>query len=119
MVIGVNHCNQSKNKGLKRDHKGLVLYPTIFKEVQAEFTEDGKMTTGEKEDKKEYKQPVLFLRKSKQGKHLYAFNREEQGSTVLGGDVGSIIMDVSEVERLLAGSTDWIKVGVIPKRPEE
>ena len=65
------------------------------------------------EEKKSYKQPVLFLRKSKVGKHLYAFNREEEGVSVLGGRIGSILMDVSEVERLIAGSTEWIKVGVI------
>lgn len=61
-------------------------------------------------EKEEYKQKVVFLRKSKKGAHLYAFNYEG----ALGGDVGSLIMDVSEVERLLAGSTEWIKVGVIP-----
>lgn len=65
-------------------------------------------------EEKTYKQPVLFLRKSKAGKHLYAFNREEEGEFVLGGGIGSILMDVSEVERLIAGSTEWIKVGVIP-----
>ena len=60
---------------------------------------------------KTYKQPILFLRKSKGGKHLYAFNRDG----ALGGGVKSLIMDISEVERLLAGSTEWIKVGVLPE----
>ena len=60
---------------------------------------------------KAYKQPILFLRKSKGGKHLYAFNRDG----ALGGGVKSLIMDISEVERLLAGSTEWIKVGVLPE----
>ena len=60
----------------------------------------------------EYKTKVLFLRKSRKGAHLYAFNR----NGVLGGDVGSLIIDVSEVERLIAGSTIWIKVGVIPAK---
>jgi len=64
----------------------------------------------EKEEEVEYKQKVVFLRKSKKGAHLYAFNYEG----ALGGDVSSLIMDVSEVERLLAGSTEWIKVGVLP-----
>jgi hypothetical protein len=58
-----------------------------------------------------YKNKVVFLRRSKKGAHLYAFNYEG----ALGGDVGSLIMDVSEVERLLEGSTEWIKVGVIPR----
>ena len=64
---------------------------------------------------KAYKQDVLFLRKSKAGKHLYAFNRDTEGTAVLGGAVASLIMDVSEVERLLAGTTEWIKIGVIPE----
>ena len=62
----------------------------------------------------EYKTKVVFLRKSKKGAHLYAFNYEG----ALGGDVGSLIMDVSEVERLLEGSTTWIKVGVVPAKEE-
>ena len=61
-----------------------------------------------------YKQKVVFLRRSKKGAHLYAFNYEG----ALGGDVGSLIMDVSEVERLLMGSTEWIKVGVVPAKEE-
>jgi len=73
------------------------------------------MAGKEKEEEEKRRQPVLFLRKSKAGKHLYAFNREEEGTAVLGGEVGSLIMDVSEVEKLLAGSTEWIKVGVLPK----
>lgn len=64
---------------------------------------------------KEYKTKVLFLRKSKAGAHLYAFNRDR----MLGGDVGSLIMDISEVERVIAGSTDWIKIGVIPANKEK
>ena len=62
------------------------------------------------EEEKEYKNKVIFLRRSKKGAHLYAFNYEG----ALGGDVGSLIMDVSEVKKLLTGSTEWIKVGVIP-----
>lgn len=73
-----------------------------------EFIEEKKMEKIGEE--KAYKNPVLFLRKSKAGKHLYAFNYEG----ALGGDVGSLIMDVSEIERLLEGSTAWIKIGVIP-----
>jgi hypothetical protein len=63
------------------------------------------------EEEVKYKNKVVFLRKSKKGAHLYAFNYEG----ALGGDVGSLIMDVSEVKRLLEGSTEWIKVGVIPE----
>ena len=56
----------------------------------------------------EYKTKVIFLRKSKKGAHLYAFNRDG----ILGGGVESLIMETSEVERLIEGSTEWIKVGV-------
>ena len=63
----------------------------------------------------EYKTKVVFLRKSKKGAHLYAFNRDG----ILGGDVGSILMDVSEIKRLIAGSTDWVKVSVIPAGKSE
>lgn len=66
------------------------------------------------EEKKEYKNKVLFLRKSKAGKHLYAFNKDG----ILGGDVGSIVLNVSEVESLLAGKFEWIKVSAMPKKAE-
>jgi len=57
----------------------------------------------------------VFLRKSKAGAHLYAFNREG----ALGGGIESILMDVSEVERLIEGSTEWIKVSVMKEKEEE
>jgi hypothetical protein len=59
----------------------------------------------------EYKNKVVFLRKSKAGKHLFVFDSREDlvaGST--------LIMDISEVERLIDGSTDWIKISVLPAR---
>ena len=87
-----------------------------------EFIEEKKMAKQQKigvpagiTEEEGYKNKVVFLRKSKKGAHLYAFNYEG----ALGGDVGSIIMDVSEVERLLEGSTEWIKVGVIPAEDRE
>jgi hypothetical protein len=58
----------------------------------------------------EYKNRVVFLRKSKAGKHLFVFDSRkdlEAGA--------SLIMDISEVERLVAGTTDWIKVSVLPE----
>ena len=74
------------------------------------------------EEKKErtYKVPVLFLRKSKAGKHLYAFNRvDEEGKDVLGGDVGSILINISEIEDILEGKADWVKVSVLPAEKDE
>jgi len=63
----------------------------------------------------EYKNKVVFLRKSKKGAHLYAFNRDG----AFGGGIESILMDISEVERLIAGSTEWIKVSVMEAKEEE
>lgn len=63
----------------------------------------------------EYKTKVLFLRKSKAGKHLYAFQREG----ILGEGIASLIVDVSEVKRLIEGSTGWIKVGAVSEKEEE
>ena len=63
----------------------------------------------------EYKNKVVFLRKSKKGAHLYAFNRDG----ALGGGIESILMDISEVQRLIEGSTDWIKVSVMETKEEE
>ena len=65
---------------------------------------------GSPEKELEYKNKVLFLRKSKRGAHLYAFNYEG----ALGGDVGSLIMDVSEVEKVIEGKSEWCKIGVLP-----
>ena len=62
-----------------------------------------------------YKQKVVFLRRSKKGAHLYAFNYE----SALGSDVGSLIMDVSEVEKVIEGKSEWCKVGVVPVKEEE
>lgn len=77
-------------------------------------------------EKKVYKNPVIYLRKSKAGEHLYAFNVEGQGEDlegskdVLGDNVGSLIMNVSDVKKLLDGQMDWIKVSVMPaEKPEE
>lgn len=62
----------------------------------------------------EYKNKVLFLRKSKAGKHLYAFNKDES----LGGDVKSLIMNVTEIEQLLGGATEYVKVSVMREEEE-
>lgn len=73
-------------------------------------------TTPGKEDEKEYKNRVIFLRKSKAGKHLYAFDNDNAF-----GDAkeGSIVMNIAEVKALLAEQLDFIKVSVLPKKTEE
>ena len=86
--------------------------------------EEGKMETQKKIEEEEtvssagdteYKNKVVFLRKSKKGAHLYAFNRDE----ALGGGIESILMDISEVVRLIEGTTEWIKVSVMEVKEEE
>ena len=77
----------------------------------------------EKEDlgEKTYKHPVLFLRKSKAGEHLYAFNVEKKDAEgmVLGNDIGSLLINVSEIEKLLDNKMGWVKVSVLPPRAAE
>ena len=63
----------------------------------------------EEEEKVKYKNPIVFLRKSKAGNHLYVYDSKEE---LIGG--GTLIMNVSDVENLIGGGTDWIKVSVLP-----
>ena len=63
----------------------------------------------EEEEEREYKNPVVFLRKSKKGEHLFVFDSKH---VLIGG--GTLIMNVSDVEKLLGGGVDWIKVSVLP-----
>ena len=70
---------------------------------------------------KEYKNPVLFLYKSKEGKHLFAFNMEirdvegrTDGGMVLGGDVRSLLVNVADIEKLLSGEYKSVKISVMP-----
>ena len=80
------------------------------------------------EEKKTYKRPVLFLRKSKAGKHLYAFNmvkdlREEDAEDadmmVLGGGVESLLVNISDVEKVISGEYESTKVSVMLKEKED
>jgi hypothetical protein len=72
------------------------------------------------EEKKTYKRPVLFLYKSKAGKHLYAFNMEkEDGSMVLGGNVESLLVNIADVEKVVSGEWKSIKVSVMLKEDAE
>lgn len=71
----------------------------------------------EKEAEKHiYKNKVVFLHKSKKGDHLYAFDYH---GAFISAIEGSIIMNVSDVEALIAGKFDSIKVSIIPKKDEE
>lgn len=73
------------------------------------------MAKEKKEEKKTYKRPVLFLRKSKKGEHLYAFNMEKDGGEgmVLGNNIESLLMNISDVEKVISGEYDSIKISVM------
>ena len=64
---------------------------------------------GVEEEEVMYKNKVVFLRRSKAGDHLFV--HDSRGDLIEGG---TLIMNVSEVERLIGGGTEWIKVSVLP-----
>jgi hypothetical protein len=69
-----------------------------------------KMAKQEKiEEEKVYKNKVVFLRRSKAGNHLFIHDNRVD---LIGG--GTLIMNVSDVEKLIGGGTEWIKVSVLP-----
>ena len=68
------------------------------------------------EEKIVYKNPVVFLRKSKAGKHLYAFDYEE---TFAKARRGSIVMNISDVEALIDGNVPFIKISIMPEKEKE
>ena len=67
----------------------------------------------EKTEEKSYKNAVVFLRRSKAGNHLFVHDNKV---VLIGG--GTLIMNVSDVEKLLGGGTEWIKVSVLPPESE-
>jgi hypothetical protein len=93
-----------------------------------EFIEDRKMAKEKKEDEEEktYANPILYLHKSKKGGHLYAFNVpskveasaegiKDPVEMVLGNNVESLILNVSDVSAVLEGQLKWAKVSVVLK----
>ena len=80
--------------------------------------EEAKMAKQEEEEKT-YKNPILYLHKSKAGGHLYAFNVEKKGGgMVLGEEVESLILNVSDISAVLQGQLKWCKVSVVLKGEE-
>ena len=79
------------------------------------------MAKEKEEEEKVYRKPVLFLYKSKAGKHLYAFNseREDGKGEVLGGEVESLIVNISDVEKVVSGEWKSTKVSVMYKEEAE
>ena len=74
-----------------------------------------------KDMEKSYKNPVLFLHKSKAGGHLFAFNMEKEGGEgmVLGDGIESLLMNISDVTAVMNGEMTWCKVSIMPKKAEE
>ena len=79
----------------------------------------------EEEEEKTYANPILYLHRSKAGGHLYAFNvvkdlkegdAEDTEMMVLGGEVESLLMNISDVSAVINGEMKWCKVSVMPKR---
>jgi len=65
------------------------------------------------EKEKVYKNKVIFLRKSKAGKHLYAFNNDDALR-----EAESIIMNISDVEALIRGDFSSIKISIMEAKDE-
>lgn len=64
----------------------------------------------------EYKNKVVFLRRSKKGEHLYAFDNKGAFETAIDG---SILINISDVKALIEGKYESIKVSIMPKKEEE
>jgi hypothetical protein len=69
----------------------------------------------EEEEQKAYKNPVVYLRKSNKGQHLYCFNVEG----CLGEETGSLVMNISDVSAVISGHMEWCKVSVLPPSKED
>ena len=79
------------------------------------------MTNEKAKEGKTYKNKVVYLRLSKVGEHVYAFNVESKdeegvgtGEMALGEKVESLIANRKEVEAVLSGSAEYAKISVLP-----
>jgi hypothetical protein len=61
----------------------------------------------------EYKNEAVFMRVSKRGESVYIQNIDDR----LGTDVSALIANKGEMENLLKGSAEWVKLGIV-KREE-
>ena len=67
------------------------------------------MENKEVKGRKAYKNKIVFLRLSKAGNHVFAFNNDG----ALGGEVESLIANVKEVTAVLDGSAEYAKMSVL------
>ena len=107
-----------KGEKMIKDHKGIMLVRNVFTDKQSKFGEKEKMIKEKeeikKEEKPEYKNRVVFLRLSKSGEHIYAFNRDG----ALGEKVSSLIANVKDIRAVIDGKGDWAKVSVIEEKED-
>lgn len=61
---------------------------------------------------KKYDHKVLFARVSKEGNHVYMFNHDE----ILSPEIESLLINKSDLEKLLEGKYESIKVSAMPKK---
>jgi hypothetical protein len=84
-------------------------------EEEEEFMDFTSKSEAEREKEKiAYKNKVVFLRKSKKGEHLYAF--DNNGALAL---AESIVMNISDVQALIDGKYESIKVSIMEKEPKD
>lgn len=69
----------------------------------------------EEEEEHVYKNKVVFLRLSKSGEHVYAFNRDG----ALGEKVASLIANVKDIRAVIDGKGDWAKLSVVEEKEED
>ena len=71
----------------------------------------------EEEKQKEehvYKNKVVFLRLSKSGEHVYAFNRDG----ALGKEVASLIANVKDIRAVIDDKSDWAKISIVKEKED-
>lgn len=62
----------------------------------------------------EYKNEAVFARVSKSGDSVYIQNIDDR----LGKDVSALIANKGEMDNMLNGSAEWVKLGIV-KREED
>lgn len=67
------------------------------------------------EEKKTYKNKVLFARISKAGNHIFLFNNED----ILSPKYESLLINKSDMEKLISGEYESIKVSAMEVKKED
>lgn len=67
------------------------------------------------EEKKEYKNKVMFARISKKGNHIYMFNNAD----ILNPKYESLLINIGDMEKLISREYSSIKVSAMEEEKEE